>query len=162
MHLYQIVTDNQFTRLIDIFIINSVDITFSTNATETDINTYKNVTVNVGVTLTFNTIAEQKSVIVIANTILNNGTILRTAQRNGAGAIYRISTDQIGLGGNGGVGDIFSHGGGGGGGIVYVLYGTQIAAGTLEATFGTGGSGQGNGAGSGTNGAVGATSTIAY
>ena len=60
-------------------------------------------------------------------------------------------------GGNGGTeGTADCGGGGGGGGLIYVLYKTQTAAGTLQVALGTGGTGDH----AGNNGAVGTTSAI--
>ncbi len=132
--LYQMVTNGAITKLTDIITLNSPNVTYSANSTITGTNIYRNLTVNNGITLTVNTSTSLKSSVIIAYSITNNGTILRSVQGGSGGIhnhtgvkadmiggsanIYRIGSNAIGIGGNGdNAARDYSGGAGGAGGI---------------------------------------------
>lgn len=113
--LYQVATDNVIAKLLDIITSSRSDVTISGNTTLTDTNVYKNLTINTGITLTLQTTLSGISAVLIADTITNNGTIIRLPQGGAqgiTGIMYRISTDSAGVSGSGG-----NYGGGAGGGV---------------------------------------------
>jgi len=79
-HLYQMVTDNVIGKIIDVITEGQSDVTISVNTQIEDTTIYKNLTINAGVTLTVHTTLGEKSGVIIARNITNNGTITRSPQ----------------------------------------------------------------------------------
>ena len=84
--MYRMITDHHFQRLLDIITDGQSDVTISVDTTIGEKTIYKNLTVDNTKTLTVEVGEGNKSGIIIARTITNNGTITRAAEGADAGA----------------------------------------------------------------------------
>lgn len=132
--LYKLVDDGYYDKLIDILTVSASDAVITADTIITNVNRYRNLTVDSGVTLTI----DGQPGIIIAYNLTNNGVITKTPTG--------------GLGGSQGGGGTGSGGRGGGGLIIItreIHYGTYNAnganggKGSLTSSSGDGGAGGG-------------------
>ena len=137
--LYQLIDSKaNYSKVIDIITASAASTTYSANASVTGVVRYRNLTINSGVTLT---VGGQPGVI-IANSISNAGTILKSAT-GAAGGPAR--SDGGGAGGRGGGGLIIIAGSASGG--TYSADGGNGGNWVAGGFSGSAGSGYGGGAG---------------
>jgi hypothetical protein len=109
--LYDMIELGYVERVIDVITYTAADSTVSADTTISGVNRYANLTIDAGVTLT----VDGQPGVIIANSISNSGTILKTATGGTGGATYS------------GVGD----GGAGGGGLIIIA--KSYSGGTVSA-----------------------------
>lgn len=174
--LYQFITDDDFARLLDILTYGAADTTIASDTAISDKNFYHSLTVNNGVTLTVNTVADEDSGVIMTGTLTNNGTIHRTAQgaaggaagqpgcgagvKGGGGLLIVVKTldnnntiRAPGLAGNSGtLMDGLGNGGNGTAGALYRVGSDTVGAGGAGGAAGEDGAGGGSDGGAGGDG----------